>query len=409
MTRIVKLSSLFLLLIALASAGCSRKNTNAEAAPGNNGAPATPAGPVEIRTATAIERLIERNIETVGQLVADDEVTVSSQVRGEVSEMNIDLGSFVKAGQVIARISPQEYELKLKQAEAALQQACAKIGLTAPNPNFDIEQAPEVKQAKASLDETKLKMERTRKLIESGDVSQDRWDTVEINHRTALARYDAARDNIRNQLATIDQRSAEVQLARKNLNDSTITSPISGTVSQKLTSRGEYISEMGGNRSIATIVRSNPLRLQAGIPEVGVSFVKPGVGVDFTVDTYPGRTFKAQVSRISPDLNAQSRLLMVEATAENNEDMLKPGMFAKVFVKTTNKIPVVLVPVASVTSIAGLNKVFVVQQDKVVERQVKLGLRDGDMIEITEGVKKDEPVAVSNLSQLSNGVAVATK
>ncbi len=409
MTRIVKVSSAFILLIALASAGCSRKNTNAEAAPGNNGAPVTPAGPVEIRTTTAIERLIERNIETVGQLVADDEVTVSSQVRGEVSEMNVDLGSFVKAGEVIARISPQEFEFKLKQAEAALQQACTKIGLTGPNPNFDIEQAPEVKQAKASLDETKLKMERTRKLIESGDVSQDRWDTVEINHRTALARYEAARDNVRNQLATIDQRNAEQQLARKNLNDSTITSPITGIVSQKLVSKGEYISEMGGNRSIATIVRSNPLRLQASVPEVGVSFVKPGVGVDFTVDTYPGRTFKAQISRISPELNAQARLLMVEATAENNEDLLKAGMFAKVYVKTTNKIPVVLVPVSSITSIAGLNKIFVVEQNKVVERQVKLGLRDGDMIEITEGVKKDEQIAVSNLGQLSNGVAVATK
>ncbi|HNJ41175.1 MAG TPA: hypothetical protein PKZ53_11845, partial [Acidobacteriota bacterium] len=113
--------------------------------------------------------------------------------------------------------------------------------------------------------------------------------------------------------------------------------------------------------------------------------------------------------RISPELNAQARLLMVEATAENNEDLLKAGMFAKVYVKTTNKIPVVLVPVSSITSIAGLNKIFVVEQNKVVERQVKLGLRDGDMIEITEGVKKDEQIAVSNLGQLSNGVAVATK
>ncbi|MBX7223024.1 MAG: efflux RND transporter periplasmic adaptor subunit [Blastocatellia bacterium] len=409
MQRCSKLLGLGLSLALTATLACSSKNeSTGDVAKADNAAGAKPAA-VDIGTSTAIERLIERNVETVGSLIADEQVTVSSQVKGVVAEITVDLGSPVTAGQVIARISPREYELKLQQAEAALQQARARLGLRTGTDKLDVDQATEVRQAKASLDDAKLKMDRTRKLLETGDVPQERLDAAEISYRTMEARYQAARDNTINQWGLIEQREAEFQLAKKNLEDSTIKAPISGIVSAKLVSRGEYIADMGGKRDLVTIVKSNPLRLQANVSEIGISFVQKGVGVEFTVDAYPGRTFKATVSRVSPTVNAQSRLMLVEATAPNGEGQLKPGMFAKVFVKTSNKIPAVLVPGTAVSSIVGINKVYVVNHNTVEERQVKLGLKDGEMVEITSGLKVGETVAISNLDKLSNGKTVVTK
>lgn len=404
-------SSKFVLIgvavVALSFSACSKQSAESETAKAAAPEIAVPA--IEIRTSTAVERVIERDVETVGTLLAEDEVTVSSQVRGEVSEISVDVGSVVRAGQVVARISPEEYRLKLDQAEAALKQSLTRLGLSSADQACDVDQAAEVRQAKAALDDAQLKLDRAKRLVSTGDVSRERLDAMEINHRTMDARYQAARDNTLNLLAAVEQRKAEVKLARKNLDDSLIRSPIDGFVSVKHVSRGEYISEMGGNRSIVTVVKSNPIRVQASVSEIGISFVKPGLTVSFTVDAFPGRFFPGTVSRISPVVNSQSRLLSVEATAPNPDGALKPGMFAKVFVKASNRTAGIFVPSPAVSTNAGLNKVFVVEQGRVTEREVRIGFRDPEFTEIVSGVKNGETVAVSNLEKLSTGASVATK
>jgi RND family efflux transporter MFP subunit len=403
--------SAFLIALAVGATGlqgCNRRKSEAEPVV-RAAADEAATRPIEISTAVAIERRIRRSVETVGSLLADEEVTVSSQVRGEVSEMSVDLGSVVKAGQVIARISPREFEFRVQQTEAALAQARAQVGLTGDAERVEVEQVAGVKQAKAALDDAQLNLERARRLFNSGDISRERLDVAETNFRSVEARHQAARDTAFNQIALVEQRRAEVRLARKNLEDSFIRAPISGVVSVKHVSRGEFINDMGGSRAVATIVKSSPVRVQASIAESGVSFVKVGVPVRFTVDAYPGRDFSAVVKRISPALNAQARLLTVEATAQNGDGLLKPGMFARVFVDVSNNYPATLVPGTAVASVAGLYKAFVVENGRVVEREVKLGQREGDLIEITEGVKPGETVAVGTLDKLSDGRKVAVK
>ncbi len=387
-------------LILLSFGACSRAKQQ-ELASANS-----PSDPIEVKTGTVVERNVERSVEVVGTLKADEEVVVSSEVKGIIEELPVDLGSVVRRGQVLARIAQKEFQWRVDQANAALQQVRVRLGLRGEVSHPDPEQNPEVRQAKASLDEAKLRFDRAKTLIKNGDIAQELYDVAEMGYRSAEARYQASLDNFQNQVSLIDQRIAELQLARKQLGDATIVSPMDGIVSQRHVTRGEYIK---AETRIVTIVKSNPLRLQAVFPEVAVPSIEFGMPVTLKVDAYPGRSFKGLISRISPALDEKARTLTVEATVDNSSGELKPGLFAKVRLLVSKQSPAIMVPANSLITFAGLTKLFVIQDGRAVERIVKTGVQDGDYIEILEGAKVGERIAIDVVGRLSNGVAVKGK
>jgi membrane fusion protein (multidrug efflux system) len=125
-----------------------------------------------------------------------------------------------------------------------------------------------------------------------------------------------------------------------------------------------------------------------------------------TVEAFPNRTFTGRVVRIGPSLNEQTRALTVEAEVANPGNLLRPGMFAKSQLITAKNAPAVMVPQRAVVTVAGLTKVFVIENGKAVERIVKTGAADGDLIEIVEGVKSGETIATSNFDKLQTGAIV---
>lgn len=395
---LIIIPSLFLIL--LSSGACSRAKQQ-ELASANS-----PSDPIEVRTSKVVERNVERSVEVVGTLKADEEVIVSSEVKGIIEELTVDLGSVVRRGQVLARISQKEFQWRVDQAEAALQQVKARLGWRGAGSHPDPEQNPEVRQAKAALDESKLRFDRAKTLIQNGDIAQEQFDVAEMGYRSTEARYQAALDNFQNQVSLIDQRVAELRLVKKQLNDATIVSPLDGIVSQRHVTRGEYIK---AETPIVTIVKSNPLRLQAVFPEIAVPSIRIGMPVSLKVDAYPGRSFKGFISRISPALDEKARTLTVEATVDNSSGELKPGLFAKVHLLVNKQSPAIMVPANSLITFAGLTKLFVIQDGRAVERIVKTGVQDGDYIEILEGAKVGERIAIDTVSRLSNGVAVKGK
>ena len=369
-------------------------------------ADAAQAQPLAVKTSLIVERTIERYVEVVGSLKADQEVVVSSEAKGIVEELPVDLGSVVRRGQLLARLSQRESKLRVDQAQAALEQARARVGLRNGSGSLEAEQNSEVRQAKASLDEARLRFDRAKTLIKNGDIAQERFDEAEINYRSAEARYQAAQDSFHNQTALIEQRAAELQLTRKQLQDTVIVAPIDGTVSARHVTRGEYIK---AETRIVTLVKSNPLRLQAVVPEVAVASVRLNQTVTLAVDAYPGKTFSGVISRISPALDEKARTLTLEATVPNGKGELKPGLFASVRLLVAKESPALMVPSSSLLAFAGLTKVYVVDGNRVVERVVKTGLRESGYVEILEGAKAGERVAVENLGKLSNGAVVKGK
>jgi RND family efflux transporter MFP subunit len=347
---------------------------------------------------------VQRGVEVVGSLAADEEVVVSAQAAGELAQLNVDFGSYVAEGQIIALIDQRDAKLKVEQAEATLKQTIARLGMR-EGERYDAHQNTDVRVAKASLDWAKMDLDRSARLVENGDISRSVYDQAVINHSSAQARYQAALDAVNQQLALLEQQRAALALAKKAITDTVVRAPISGAVKEKSASRGTYLPVNG---KIVTIVKINPLRLRADIPEYAAGTVRTGQTMTLTVEAFPDRTFTGRVVRIGPSLNEQTRALTVEAEVANPGRMLRPGMFAKSQLITSKDAPAVMVPQRAVVNVAGLSKVFVIENGRAVERIVKTGTNDGELVEVMEGVNDGELVALNNLDKLQTGGAVVT-
>ncbi|MDQ3907677.1 MAG: efflux RND transporter periplasmic adaptor subunit [Acidobacteriota bacterium] len=406
------LALVFALAALAASCGRSRANTNANSAAAN---PNGPPEPVVVTSAAAIVRSLPRFIEATGSLAADEQTDVAPNVGGRVASVSVDLGTYVQKGAPLVRLDPADAKLRLEQlqaqaqqAQSAVRQAEERIGLR-PGQQFDVNRVAEVGAAKAALDLAEKQLRRFDKLIESGDVSRAQYDQQKAQRDQLQQQYDAALAAARQNYAGIATAraaaaaaEAQVAQAKKSIADTTIYAPISGYVSDRPADVGEYVTTAS---KIATIVRTNPLRLRIDIPEQYITLVRPGQTVAVTTSAYSDRTFNGRIARISPNVTAASRTLTVEAEVENGEGLLKPGEFATVRIQLPTPEPAVLVPASAVLTEETTNHVFVLANGHVEDRLVQLGQRDGDLVEVS-GVKEGELVATSNLEQLKDGAPV---
>jgi multidrug efflux pump subunit AcrA (membrane-fusion protein) len=406
---------LVLALVALGLAACGgSRAVEREAAASPAASPA--ATPVDVTTAAAISRPLPRFIEATGSLMADEQSDVAPEVAGRVVAVNVDLGSYVQRGAVLMRLDDVDARLRLEQAEAQAAQAAAaarqaeeRIGLK-PNQPFKPEDVAEVKAARAALDLAEKQLQRHERLIEAGDVSRSAYDQQKAQRDQLREQYEAALaqarqsyEAVRTQRAAAEAARAQLAQARKAVTDVVVRAPISGYVAERPADVGEYVTT---SSRVATIVRTNPLRLRIDIPEQISSTVKLGQSVTVTVSSYPDRTFNGRVARISPSLNTTSRTLTIEAEVENGDALLKPGQFATVRVAQPVSEPAVLIPQRAVTTESGVSRAFVVKNGRVEQRLVQLGQVEGDLVEIKNGISAGEVVATSNLDKLQDGAPV---
>jgi RND family efflux transporter MFP subunit len=389
---------MFLLLFSLA---CSRNKPETAARADNHTEPV--AETIEVSTAQVVERNLRRSLEVVGSLEAEDDVTVSSQLSGIIDEITIDVGAAVRQGQVIARIDPRELRFRVEQNEAALRQAEARLGVR-PGEKIDPQKQPEVRAARSAVDRARYDWDAAQTLVDKGDISRQQFDVYQRAFEQADARYQAALENVRNLEAQIEEKRAQLALAKKQLGDTEIISPISGIVKEKHASRGEYLQP---GKPIATILQVNPLRLRLEVPESFAALITRGMTVTLEVDAFPDRKFQGKIHRINPSVDEKSRSLIAEAQVLNQSGSLKPGMFARAQIVSNQDGTALMVPDKAVVSVAGVNKVFVVSGDKASERLVKLGARDGNMVEIIEGVHSGERVITTQTDKLQDGALVS--
>jgi RND family efflux transporter MFP subunit len=337
-----------------------------------------------------------------GTLAAYDQTTVSVKVPGRVRAINVDLGSVVRRGQVIAQLEQRDYQLRVQQAEAALAQARARLGLSpdGTDDKVDLEQTGTVRQAKAMLEESRLSRERASKLVEQGIIARSDFDSADASYKVALSRYQDAVEEIRNRQALLAQRRSELSLARQQLTDTSVISPLDGVVQEKRVSVGEY---MAAGAPLVNVVRIDPLRLRAEVSERDAQSVHSGQNVRVTVDG-DANVYVGQITRLSPVIAEQSRMLLVEADVRNN-GKLRPGAFARAEIVTNDSKMAVTVPNNAIVTFAGIEKVIIVQNGKALEKPITTGRRNGDWTEIVSGVNVGEHVIVDP-GNLQSGQAV---
>jgi membrane fusion protein (multidrug efflux system) len=195
-------------------------------------------------------------------------------------------------------------------------------------------------------------------------------------------------------------------LAQKKLADAKITAPMDGFIKERLISDGLYLK---ANSPVVTLVQNSPLKLRFEVPDNALDSVRLHGPVEFAVDTFEDRKFSGSISRISPSVDRQSRTLKVEALVNNADGSLKPGVFARVRILTDKREKALVVPKEAVFQFAGLEKVFAIEGGKVSERIVRTGVPDGKLVEIIDGLKEGDVVAISNMGNLQQGREVTTR
>lgn len=317
---------------------------------------AAPAAEVlQITVVPVALRPTKRLLKFVGTLFGNEEVTLSSQVEGQVTALHADLGDLVKAGDVLLDVDDDSLRAQLREIEAHL--------------------------VKARADEA-----RGRELMKGSIISQQEYESMQ----TAVAVAEAQRDSL------------TVSLHHKR-----VRSPLTGSVGKRLVSVGEYVRP---GTPLFDLVADDPLKLRGDVPERFAQELAIDQPVQIKVDAYPDTVFAGRLARISPAANAENRSISVEVEVPNPDRKLKAGFFVSANIVTRAADDALVVPETAVISFAGVTKLFVVRDNVALERKVRVGTRDdAGLIEVLEGLHAGDVVATSGLAKLENGMSVAVR
>ncbi|MBN2020464.1 MAG: efflux RND transporter periplasmic adaptor subunit [Sedimentisphaerales bacterium] len=334
--------------------------------------------PVEVETVTAGP--IEQTIELTGWIKASQVVDVASKVAGRVESLevvdangnkqSVEEGLIVKKGQLLAVIDHDVYLAQLAAAKAA------------------------VEASTVELNEAEREENRMLVLYKSGSATEQAKDKAVTAAQLAAAALNAAKANL--------------ELARVNLQESEVNSPIDGIVIAKHIDPGNMINP--GNK-IVTVADLTTVKVIAAVAEKYAGQIAVGTPAGLSVDAYPDRVFKSSVYSVYPALDEQTHTIQIEIRFDNEQKLLKPGMFAKVLLITNSKEDVVVIPKDVILG-GKIDKpyVYVVEnaseEKKAHKRIVKIGFVQADKCEIIEGIKPGETLVVNGMQYLADGIDV---
>ena len=420
-------------LCLLAAACGSSKTENATSV--GAALPSAAAKTATVTVAKAINRAVAAAIETTGSFVARDVSEVGPQTAGRVVETPVDVGDFVKQGQVIARLENRDSQLRVEQAQAAESQAEAgvrqaqfRIGLGGAE-QFNPNNVPEVLAAKSALDSASAQArlaeadaKRFEALVNTGDVSRSAYEKIRTQADTAAAQassvrqqYEAtlngARQNYQGVMtaqASLSGFKTQTAIALKAVEDTLIRAPFAGFISARPIAVGQYVALTS---KIATVMRIQPIRLELQVQEGNAARIKAGNPVESSVPSYPDRVFKGTVTAVNPAVDPNSRSFTVVAEFPNSDTALKPGMFAKSRILLAGSTPGIFVLKTAVITDATTNssQVFFVREGKARVAVVQLGVAEGDQVQILTGIASDATIVLDNLKDLYDGETLVVK
>ncbi len=351
------------------TAGCQSEDSKvaeAEAAkPSQAAVPDEQALTVQI--ASPVMRQVQRTGSGQGALFAHETVSLSNKQDGYVSTVRVDFGDEVRRGQLLAQMEREELALQVDSAESA------------------------VKQAEAMYIRAKAENQRIQELFAEQIIPPQRRDTAEAEYKVAAAQVETAKKAL--------------ALAKKRLRDTRIVSPVNGFIQQRFANPGEY--KQAASKLLEVVV-VNPLKMRAPVPERFAAVARIGMAIHVEVEALPGEIFEGRLTRMAAQVDHRTRTLLIEAEIPNPDRKLRPGYFAHI-TGVLGEEEALFIPRVGLSRFAGVERVFVVQDNVIVSREVRSGVEDGEWIEIAEGLAQDEVIAVSRLNRLADGIAVQIK
>lgn len=345
-----------------------------------------PAGSkVTVGVVTAQQKDLARKITLPGTLVALNEATLYGKVAGYLRSIRVDKGDRVRRGEVLAVLEVPEMVMEVDQAKAAYQQALADLT-----------------RAKAEADLQSATFER--------------YQEVHAKDPDAISKQELDQYRSKNEVAQADVElaKAKANTARANVGRlvalqrySEITAPFSGVVTARFVDPGALIqAATSSNYPVLTLQDLDTIRVYVSVPEVDVPFIRAGTPANLTTAAYPGRVFKASVTRFADALDPATRTMKVEIDIPNRDHTLLPGMYADVTLGIQTIHDAVVIPDSALTIEGSQKFVWVVRQGTAHRVQVETGLDNGAEVQVRSGISKGDQVIMEGKDGLTEGKAV---
>lgn len=406
-------------ILAICVLGCSKNS-------GDNGA----AKPSEKKSAVVERNSIKVQVESTGRIVSNLDVEIKCKASGEVVTLPFDISDVVKKGDLVAELDPVDEKQNVQKANVTLSASLARVAKAKLNLKIAQDDLANG-EARARIDhetavtrsrDSRAKADRVKQLYEQKLASQEEFETAETAGQKAEAdlinatirleelKTDKAALELKRQdvsLAESDVESARINLStvEERLQDTKVYAPIDGVVTGREIQIGQIISSgisnVGGGTTILTLSDLSRLFVLAYVDESDIGRIEKGQAVNITADAFLGKQFKGIVDRIAQKGINQSNVITFEVRIEllsENKSLLKPEMTADVEILMAEVKDALTIPLGAVSRAEGQPTVTVIKEDGSREiRNVQVGITDGEIIEIVEGVQEGETVSINEM------------
>jgi multidrug efflux pump subunit AcrA (membrane-fusion protein) len=348
------------------------------------------------------------------------EVRVGARISGKVEHLYANIGDVVKKGQVVAELEKADLEAKARQSAAELRMAEAKLAAVRSLRPREIEKAEaDVTQWEATVDLNKKDLARQDELFRQSVTSREERDRAQERMAVAEAKLHASRkglelartgyeEDLKQATADVERAKAALAVNEVQLTYATIAAPIAGVIGQVTTQEGETVSAGLSAPTFVTIIDLGRLQVDTFVDEVDIGKVKTGQRATFTVDSFPSREFAGKVTAIYPKAVIQENVVNYDVVVEITDPydgLLRPEMTASVTIALDARENVLAVPAKTVKRERGKSVVYILSGGQPESREVKVGWKDSQWIEIVSGVEEGqvvllEPPAAPKTSEL---------
>jgi RND family efflux transporter MFP subunit len=324
-----------------------------------------------------------RSVSWPGTTEAFAQANINARASGYISRRNVDIGSRVKAGDLLVAITAPEVEHQIAQAEGTLAQLEAAL-----------------QQAKANRDLARVTWDRDAPLVNEGWVTKQQGDTDRLNLEAREAAVAVAEANVIAQ-------NAQLKVLNQQRDYQSVVAPFDGVITQRNVDIGSLVQADAANGTyLFTLMRSDVIRIQLYVPQDEAFGLVPGVDAVVRVPELPGRDFLGTVTRIADALQPGTRTLLTEIDVPNPDRALSPGVYCNVELRIPRKTPSLIVPSdAVVFNSAGLS-VFVVENGVARFHKITVARDFGTTVEVTDGVKDGDVVILNPAVNLTDGQKV---
>ncbi|MTV49248.1 efflux RND transporter periplasmic adaptor subunit [Heliobacillus mobilis] len=329
-----------------------------------------------------------------GTLEAKEELKLVPKGTGKVAHSNGEVGQMVRAGDVLMELDNADIQARLDSAKAGV--AVNEANLQKAQVQLEMDQI--------ALDDAQRNYERQKALFEAGAAPKTEFENSKSAYDTAVKRVANDQASIASAQAQMQQSQAQIRQIEVELNDTILRSPVTGIIADRSANTGEYVSN---TNPAFTVVNIDTVEVKANLTETDINYVKTGQEVEVKITAARTEPFKGRITKISPIADEKSKTYPIWISIDNHDYILKPGMFAEFQLNTNQKTDVLTVPTEAIIERNGTPMIYLAVEGKAVEKKVHLGITDGKLVEILDGITENDKIITSGLKTLTDGVAIA--